>query len=58
MLKPVFNKLINTQIPVEENHPYPLDPKAKSEIHKTPGKANIKKDRKSEASKKKKKRWY
>jgi len=53
-----IQKLINTLIPVEENHPYPLDPKAKAQIHKTPGKSKHKKGRKSEASKKKKKRWY
>ena len=53
-----IQKLINLQIDVDDTHPYPLDPKAKKEIHKTPGKSKHKKGRKSEASKKKKKRWY
>jgi ATP-dependent RNA helicase RhlE len=50
--------LIQLQIDIIEDHPYPLDPKAKKQIHKTPGKSKYKKGRKSEASKKKKKRWY
>ncbi|MFC4721095.1 DEAD/DEAH box helicase [Geojedonia litorea] len=49
--------LINVQIPVEDEHPYPLDPKAKPVVHKKKG-SKHKKGRKSEASKKKKKRWY
>ena len=53
-----IQQLINTVIPVEENHPYVLDPKAKKEIHKTPGKSKHKSGRKSAASKKNKKRWY
>jgi len=53
-----IQQLINTVIPVEENHPYVLDPKAKKEIHKTPGKSKNKPGRKSAASKKNKKRWY
>lgn len=53
-----IQQLIQLQIDVIEDHPYPLDPKAKKEIHKTPGKSKHKKGRKSEASKKKKKRWY
>ena len=48
---------INVQIPIETEHPYPLDPKAKPIIHKKKG-SKYKKGRKSEASKKKKKRWY
>ncbi|SHG46109.1 DEAD/DEAH box helicase [Winogradskyella jejuensis] len=48
---------INIQIPVEENHPYPLDPKAKPIVHKKKG-SKYKKGRKGEGSKKKKKRWY
>lgn len=48
---------INVQIPVEDNHPYPLDPKAKPIIHKKKG-SKYKKGRKGEGSKKKKKRWY
>ena len=52
-----IQQLINTTIPVEEEHPYPLDPKAKPAVHKKPG-SKYKKGRKSEASKKKKKRWY
>ena len=54
-----IQQLINVQIPIEENHPYPLDPKAKPIIHKSKKTGSKhKKGRKSEASKKKKKRWY
>ncbi|WP_179351765.1 DEAD/DEAH box helicase [Winogradskyella vidalii] len=49
---------INLQIPVETEHPYPLDPKAKPIVHKKQSGSKYKKGRKSEASKKKKKRWY
>lgn len=52
-----IQKLINTQITIEEDHPYPLDPKAKPEVHKKQG-SKYKKGRKSVASKKNKKRWY
>ncbi len=52
-----IQKLIHTTITVEEDHPYPLDPKAKPEVHKKKG-SKHRKGRKSEASKKKKKRWY
>lgn len=54
-----IQQLINLQLDVIEDHPYPLDPKTKPIIHKskTP-KSKHKKGRKSEASKKKKKRWY
>ncbi|WP_347924734.1 DEAD/DEAH box helicase [Pontimicrobium sp. SW4] len=54
-----IQQLIQLQLDVVEDHPYPLDPKAKPIIHtsKTP-KSKYKKGRKSEASKKKKKRWY
>lgn len=52
-----IQKLISQQIPVEEEHPYPLDPKMKPEVHKKSG-SKYKKGRKSVASKKKKKRWY
>jgi len=54
-----IQQLIQLQLDVVEDHPYPLDPKAKPLIHKskTP-KSKHKKGRKSEASKKKKKRWY
>ncbi len=53
-----IQKLINLQLDIIEDHPYPLDPKAKPIVHKTPGKSKHRKGRKSEASKKKKKRWY
>jgi ATP-dependent RNA helicase RhlE len=54
-----IQQLINTQIPIEVNHPYPLDPKAKPEVHKSKKRGSKhKKGRKSQASKKKKKRWY
>lgn len=54
-----IQQLINLQLDVIEDHPYPLDPKAKPIVHKskTP-KSKHKKGRKSEASKKKKRRWY
>ena len=52
-----IEKLMQKNIFVEENHAYPLDPKAKPEVHKKQG-SKHKKGRKSEASKKKKKRWY
>lgn len=54
-----IEQLINVQIPVEQNHPYPLDPKAKPQIHKSNKTGSKhKKGRKSEGSKKNKKRWY
>ncbi|MGB0981820.1 MAG: DEAD/DEAH box helicase [Winogradskyella sp.] len=52
-----IEQAINVQISVETEHPYPLDPKAKPTVHKKQG-SKYKKGRKSEASKKKKKRWY
>jgi ATP-dependent RNA helicase RhlE len=52
-----IQQAINVQIPVETEHPYPLDPKAEPIVHKRQG-SKYKKGRKSEASKKKKKRWY
>jgi ATP-dependent RNA helicase RhlE len=52
-----IQQLINVQIPIEENHPYPLDPKAQPIVHKKQG-SKYKKSRKGEGSKKKKKRWY
>ncbi len=52
-----IEKLTHTSITIEEDHPYPLDPKAKPEVHKKPG-SKHRKGRKSQASKKKKKRWY
>lgn len=52
-----IQQLINVQIPVDDNHPYPLDPKAKPIVHKKQG-SKYKKGRKGEGSKKKKKRWY
>ena len=53
-----IQKTINKHIDVVEEHPYPLDPKAKAPVHKSPNSSKYKKGRKSEASKKKKKRWY
>lgn len=52
-----IEELINVQIPIEKDHPFPLDPKAKPIVHKKKG-SKHKKGRKSAASKKKKKRWY
>ncbi len=54
-----IQQLINIQIPVEDNHPFPLDPMAKPIIHtsqKTGSKH--KKGRKGQGSKSNKKRWY
>ncbi|MDO5981616.1 DEAD/DEAH box helicase [Flavivirga spongiicola] len=54
-----IQQLIQVQIDIIEDHPYPLDPKAKPIIHKSKKTGSkYKKGRKSEASKKKKKRWY
>jgi len=53
-----IQKLIHLQLDVVEDHPFPLDPKAKKEVHKNPNKSKYRKGRKSENSKKKKKRWY
>jgi ATP-dependent RNA helicase RhlE len=53
-----IQKLIQLQLDVVDDHPFPLDPKAKKEVHKNPNKSKYKKGRKSEGSKKKKKRWY
>lgn len=54
-----IQQLIERDIAVEQNHPYPLDPKAKPIIHKSKKTGSKhKKGRKSTASKKKKKRWY
>jgi ATP-dependent RNA helicase RhlE len=52
-----IQKLIKNSIPVEEEHPYLLDPKEKPQVHKKKG-SKHKKGRKSAASKKNKKRWY
>lgn len=52
-----IQELIQKNIAIEEEHPYPLDPKAKPIVHKKKG-SKYRKGRKSEASKKKKKRWY
>lgn len=54
-----IQQLIQKEIPVEENHPYPLDPQAKAIVHKSKQTGSKhKKGRKSKASKKKKRRWY
>ena len=55
-----IQQLIQMQLDVIDDHPYPLDPKAKPIVHKSQktGGSKQKKGRKSEASKKKKKRWY
>ncbi len=52
-----IEKLTGEAIPVEKEHPYPLDPNAKPEVYIKKG-SNKKKGRKSAASKKNKKRWY
>ncbi|MCB4799610.1 DEAD/DEAH box helicase [Neotamlana laminarinivorans] len=54
-----IQQLIQLEIPIEAEHPYPLDPKAKPLVHKSKKTGSKhKKGRKSTASKKKKKRWY
>lgn len=54
-----IQQLINLQLNIIEEHPYPLDLKAKPIIHKSQKTGSKhKKGRKSVASKKKKKRWY
>lgn len=53
-----IQQLIHLQLDVIDNHPFPLDPSAKKEVHVNPNKSKYKKGRKSENSKKKKKRWY
>ena len=53
-----IQKLTHLSIPVDTDHPYPLDPKAKPQIHKKKSGSKHKKGRKSAASKKNKKRWY
>ncbi|SHI60709.1 DEAD/DEAH box helicase [Algibacter luteus] len=54
-----IQQLIQMQLDVIDEHPYPLDPKAKPIIHKSKKTGSKhKKGRKSVASKKKKKRWY
>jgi len=52
-----IEKLTEKTIKVVDEHPYPLDPKEKPQVHKKQG-SKHKKGRKSIASKKKKKRWY
>lgn len=56
-LKGIQN-LIRESIQVENDHPFPLDPDAKPQIHKRKSGSKYRKGRKSAASKKKKKRWY
>ncbi len=52
-----IQKLIKNSIPVEEDHPYVLAKDAKPQVHKKKG-SKHRKGRKSEASRKNKKRWY
>jgi ATP-dependent RNA helicase RhlE len=53
-----IQKLTHAIIEVEDEHPYPLDPNEKPTVHKKKSGSKHKKGRKSEASKKKKSRWY
>ena len=54
-----IQKTIQKSIPVVEDHPFPLSPKAKPQVHKKKKKGSKHKTgRKSAASKKNKKRWY
>ncbi|MEM6514903.1 MAG: DEAD/DEAH box helicase [Bacteroidota bacterium] len=52
-----IENLINYQIPIDQNHPFLLDPNAKPTVHKKKG-SKYKKGRKGEGAKKRKKRWY
>lgn len=52
-----IQQLMNVQIMVETEHPYPLDPNEKPIVHKKQG-SKHKKGRKGDGSKKKKRRWY
>jgi ATP-dependent RNA helicase RhlE len=54
---PAIQKLMQKAIPIEDEHPYLLDPKEKPQVHKKKG-SKHKKGRKSAASRKNKKRWY
>lgn len=53
-----IQKLTHVSIPVIEDHPYPLDPTAKPQVHRKKSGSKHRKGRKSAASKKNKKRWY
>ncbi len=54
-----IQQLIQIQIDIIDDHPYPLDPKQKPIVHKSKKTGSKhKKGRKSKASKQKKKRWY
>ena len=52
-----IQKLLQKAIPVVMEHPYQLDPEAQPEVHRKKG-SKYRKGRKSEGSKKNKKRWY
>ncbi|WP_027421032.1 DEAD/DEAH box helicase [Crocinitomix catalasitica] len=52
-----IQKYTHFEVPVVEDHPFPMDPNEKPQVHRKKG-SKYKKGRKSEASKKKKKRWY
>jgi len=53
-----IQNLIQESIKVESDQPFVLDPNAQPQIHRKKSGSKYKKGRKSEASKKKKKRWY
>ena len=53
-----IQQLIGLQLDIIEDHPYPLDPKAKPIVHTSNKKSKHKKGRKGQGSKQKKKRWY
>jgi len=52
-----IQKVMQKAIPVVMEHPYQLDPDAQPEVHRKKG-SKYRKGRKSEGSKKNKKRWY
>jgi ATP-dependent RNA helicase RhlE len=52
-----IQKYTHETMPIIDDHPFPLDPNEKPVIHKKKG-SKYRKGRKSEASKKKKSRWY
>ena len=53
-----IQQLIGLQLDIIEDHPYPLDPKAKPIVHTSNKKSKHKKGRKGQGSKQKKKGWY
>jgi ATP-dependent RNA helicase RhlE len=55
---PLIQEYTREIIPVIEEHPFLMDHDAKPQVHRKKSGSKYRKGRKSEASKKKKKRWY